>query len=73
MKTAEQITYLWIIRSGGEGGGRHAAISNADRYEGPICTGICTAGGAPGPRGGGGETPVTTNTGAVLLTDKLWN
>lgn len=33
--------------------GRHDAISDADRYEGPICTGICTAGGAPGPGGAG--------------------
>lgn len=33
--------------------GRHDAISNADRYEGPICTGICTAGGARGPGGAG--------------------
>lgn len=54
METAEQITYLWIIRSGGEGeGGMHDAISDADRYEGPICTGICTAGGALGPGGAG--------------------
>ena len=37
----------------GRRGGRHDAISNADRYEGPICTGICTAGGAPGPGGAG--------------------
>lgn len=52
METAEQITYLWIIRSGGGRGGGPYAISDADRYEGPICTGICTAGGARGPAGG---------------------
>lgn len=40
------------IRRGRRGEG-HDAISDADRYEGPICTGICTAGGAPGPGGAG--------------------
>lgn len=53
MQTAEQITYLWIMRSGGEIRGRHDAISDAGRYEGPICPSICTAGGAPGPGGAG--------------------
>lgn len=40
------------IRRGKEKGGPDA-ISDADRYEGPICNGICTAGGAPGPGGAG--------------------
>lgn len=41
MVTAEQITYLWFIRGEIPSG----FISYAGRYGGPICTGICKAGG----------------------------
>lgn len=43
----------YIFMDCNEGGGVHDAISNAGRYEGPICTSICPAGGAPGPGGAG--------------------
>lgn len=48
MVTAEQITYLWFIRGEIPSG----LISHAGRYGGPICTGICKAGGAGAYRPG---------------------
>lgn len=48
--------------------GVYAAISYADRYEGPICTSICTTGGALGAREA--ETPVTTNSKKYFVVNR---